>query len=69
LTSTELKKDMMQSVNGASFISLTQLANFLGYSKNSMKEVRSKYVAGLDKIGTGYYIPDVVTRVMEQIGE
>jgi hypothetical protein len=34
-----------------------------------MKEVRSKYVAGLDKIGTGYYIPDVVTRVMEQIGE
>lgn len=69
MTSTELKKDMMQSVNGASFISLTQLANFLGYSKNSMKEVRSKYVAGLDKIGTGYYIPDVVTRVMEQIGE
>lgn len=69
MTATELKKDMMQSVNGASFISLTQLANFLGYSKNSMKEVRSKYVAGLDKIGTGYYIPDVVTRVMEQIGE
>lgn len=69
MTSTELKKDMMQSVNGASFISLTQLANFLGYSKNSMKEVRSKYVAGLERIGSGYYIPDVVTRVIEQIGE
>ena len=69
MTSTDLKRDMMQHVNGASFISLTQLAAFLGYSKNSMKEVRSKYVAGLDRIGSGYYIPDVVKRVMSEAQE
>ena len=66
MTSAELKSDMIRHANGASFISLTQLAEYLGYSKNSMKEVKSKYVAGLERIGSGYYIPDVVKRVMSQ---
>ena len=66
MTSSDLKEQMVRHVHGASFITLTQLTVFMGYSKNSTKEVKSKYLAGLEKVGSSYFIPDVVKNVMRQ---
>ena len=66
MTATEVKKEMTAYVRGGSFITLTQLTVFMGYSKNSAKEVKSKYLTGLEKVGSSYFIPDVVKSVMRQ---
>lgn len=64
MTSTELKNDMTRFTGGAAFITLVELAKFLGYSTNSLKEVKSKYLTGVDKVGKNYYIPDVAKNIM-----
>lgn len=53
----EMKKD----ANGAAFISMTTLAKHLGRGKAYAKEV----VADLDKIDNKYFIPDVVSQLMD----
>lgn len=64
MTNTDLKRAMMQHVNGAAFITVSELCAFLGYSKNTHHQVKQKYLYGLEKVGTGYFIPDVVVRIM-----
>lgn len=53
----DLTKEMKQFVGGGSFITLIELTKFLG--RKDPKSVRSKYLLGLTKIGTGYFIPEV----------
>lgn len=53
----DLTKEMRQFVGGGSFITLIELTRFLG--KKDAKSVRQKYLLGLTKIGTGYFIPEV----------
>lgn len=54
----EMKKD----VKGAAYISMTALAKHLGKGKAYAKEI----VADLDTVGNKYFIPDVVTQLMNR---
>lgn len=61
-----LERKMVAFVGGSYFISVTQLAKFLGKAK----EFAYRLVSGLEKIpgevkGTKYFIPDVAGRIME----
>lgn len=69
MTATDLKKDMMRSVNGASFINLIQLTRFLGYSDASSRNIKKRYLEGLPSIQKMYFIPEVVERVMKDVEE
>lgn len=61
----ELKAEMKRYTGGG-FITAKQLTSFLG-AKDQYK-VREKYLLGLDRVsGKYYFIPDVVTRLMEEI--
>ena len=66
MNGTDLKKAMIQSVDGAKFITLTELTNFLGYSQQSKKEVKKRYLSGLTCIDKRYFIPEVVENVMKR---
>lgn len=60
----ELIRDMKQSVGGASFITVTQLSSYLG--KSDKTKVQRNYCRDLEKVGNGYFIPDVVTVLMDR---
>lgn len=57
----EIIKDMQASV-GSSFITRKKLAMYLG--RKDPKDV-DKYLMGLDRLGTTYFVPDVAERLME----
>lgn len=63
MTKTELVRDMKQSVK-ASFITVTQLAEYLG--KSDKTKVKNQYCRDLDKIGNGYFIPDVAQVLIDK---
>ena len=63
----ELIRSMMHSVDGASFITCTEVTRFLGLTNNT--RVKKKYLIGLDRVGRGYFIPDVATRIHERMQE
>ena len=63
----ELIRAMMKSVDGASFITATQVMRFLGV-KNSSR-VKTDYLQGLEHVGTLYFIPDVVGRITQKAQE
>jgi hypothetical protein len=60
---TELKRAMSQQVDGAMFITLTELTKFLGMTNKSY--VKKQYLDGLERIGKSYFIPEVAERLME----
>lgn len=57
----EIIKDMQSNI-GSSFITRKKLADYLG--RKDPKDV-DKYLIGLDRLGTTYFVPDVVERMME----
>ena len=59
----DLTKEMKQFVGGGSFITLIELTRFLG--RKDAKAVKQKYLLGLDRVGTGYFIPDVAKVLFE----
>lgn len=63
MTKTDLVRDMKQSVH-ASFITVTQLAAYLGRSDKT--KVKNLYCRDLDKVGNGYFIPDVAQVLMDR---
>ena len=63
---TELRKAMKQHTGGAEFITATQLTTFLGYSKESSKKVKARYLVGLPCIDKRYFIPEVADRILER---
>lgn len=60
----ELVRRMKESVGGADFISLTEFSHYMGI-KDPYK-VRKKYLSGLERVGTKYFIPDVAGRITEE---
>lgn len=61
-----LERKMVSFVGGSYFITVTQLAKFLGKAK----EFAYRLVSELEKIpgeakGTKYFIPDVAEKIME----
>lgn len=58
-----LTADLRRSCGGASFITRTELTAYLGYS--CPKRV-DKYIKGLERLGTRYFIPDVADRIISQ---
>ena len=63
----ELIRAMMHSVGGASFITCTEVTRFLGLTNNT--RVRDKYLRDLDRVGRGYFIPDVARKIHEKMQE
>lgn len=59
----ELTKDM-QKYAGSGFITRTKLAAYMG--KSNPRHV-DKYLAGLERIGTNYFIPDVVEALLREV--
>ena len=59
MTARDIEQDMKQFVNGASFITVGQLAKYLGQKNTS--RVREKYMRDVFKLeGTKkYFIPEV----------
>lgn len=53
---------MKQECGGADFITLTQFCQFMGL-KDRYK-AKSRYLVGLERIDTKYFIPDVVDRIL-----
>ena len=64
MTKTELIKDMKQSQKGASFITVTALAGYLGRSDKT--KVKNIYLRDLEKIGNTYFIPDVAEEILKR---
>ena len=64
MTKTELVKDMKQSQKGASFITVTGLAAYLGRSDKT--KVKNIYLRDLEKIGNTYFIPDVAEAILKK---
>ena len=65
MKSSEVKKEMMMFVDGGSFITCTQLTQFLGCKDN--KTVKNNYLVGLERVSNKFYfIPDVVQRLMDR---
>jgi hypothetical protein len=63
----ELRRTLKQHVGGAEFITATELATFLGYSKQNAKRVKSKYLADLQAIDKKYFIPEVAEQIMKGV--
>ena len=63
MTAREIERDMKQFVNGASFITVGQLAKYLGQKNTS--RVREKYMKDVFKLeGTKkYFIPEVARSI------
>lgn len=62
---SEVKREMMAFVDGGSFITCTQLTQFLGCKDGPT--VKQNYLQGLDRVSNKFYfIPDVVDRLMER---
>ena len=59
----DLTKDMRQFVGGGYFITLKELTQFLG--RKDAKSVKAKYLIGLPREGTRYFIPDVARVIYE----
>ena len=59
----ELTKDM-QNFAGAGFITRTKFAAYMG--KTNPRHV-DKYLEGLERIGTNYFIPDVVEALLREV--
>lgn len=66
MTRQELIKSMSASVNGAGFISVTELCIFLGLKNKS--RVKRDFCSGLDRVGKAFFIPDVAEKIMEKRG-
>jgi hypothetical protein len=54
----------MQKYAGSGFITRTKLAAYMG--KSNPRHV-DKYLAGLERIGTNYFIPDVVEALLREV--
>lgn len=64
MTLNELKKDMRRHTGGCGVITLSQLADYLGYCHKG--DVKKNFCKGLEAFnGTRYFIPDVAERVYE----
>lgn len=63
MTARDIEQDMKQFVNGASFITVGQLAKYLGQKNTS--RVREKYMKDVFKLeGTKkYFIPEVARSI------
>lgn len=61
---TELVNEMKKHVNGALFINVADLSRFLG--KTDRQKVKAKYLSNLEKVGNGYFIPDVAAAIMNE---
>lgn len=66
MTAREIENDMKKSVNGASFITPTELASWLG--QKNISRIRHKYMGDAFRIeGTNkYFLPDVAKNVFYQ---
>ena len=64
MTKQALTQDMKRAAGGASFITVTQLAAYLGRTNKS--KVKYEYLADLDRVGNGYFIPDVAEMLMQK---
>lgn len=66
MTKRDLIRDM-QTKTGTSFPNITQLAGYMGMSRD---RVRSELVNGLDYLGSGkakqYFVADVAERILQQ---
>ena len=58
----ELIADMKKTV-GSSFITLTEIGKYI--HQTNLTRVKKEYLIGLERLGKRYFIPDVVTRLME----
>lgn len=63
---SDVQKKMEQYVGGGSFISLIELTRFLG--RKDPKVVKRDFLAGLDRLGTRYFIPDVTAVLISKKG-
>lgn len=65
MTKQELVRSLKSSVDGSSFITLTELTAYLGY-KDKYK-VRQKYLLGLNSIGKRFFINDVADELLKHM--
>lgn len=61
MTKSELTQDMRRYCGGGSFITRAELQRYMGYS--CPKRI-DRYLRGLERIGTRYYIGDVSAQIM-----
>lgn len=59
----DLTQDMKKFVGGGSFITLVELTRYL--NRKDPKAVKQKYLLSLERIGTGYFIPDVAQELFK----
>lgn len=64
MTATDLKNSLSTYCGGAMFVTVTEVAGFMGYADK--KAVKAKYLRGLERVGKKYYIPDVAKRIAEE---
>jgi len=62
MTKSDLVRDMKQTT-GSSFITVSELTRYLG--KQNQSRVKQKYLKDLDRVGKGYFIPDVAQTIMD----
>lgn len=63
MNKTELKNELQKYVNGSGFIQKCQLAQFMGYKDPNTV---NKYLAGLEKVGRGFYLINDVAEAIVQ---
>lgn len=60
----ELIRDMEKQTGGASFITMTQLAGWIGVDRHTAR----RYVDGLERVdGKYYFVPDVAEKLRARI--
>lgn len=59
----DLTKDM-KFYTGSSFITRSKLAAYMG--KSNPRHI-DKFLQGLDRVGTNYFIPDVVDAILKEV--
>lgn len=65
MTKQELITSLRSSIGGADFISLSELARYLG-AKDPYK-VKRKYLLSLNRIGKKYFIKDVAAELIKHM--
>lgn len=54
----------LKTFTGAGMITKTQLSRFMGYSR--VDKLPARYLKGLKKVGTKYFIKEVAERLSEE---
>ena len=61
VTATEIKKELYILTNKRPFITAAEVCMVVGDSNAG--RVKKKYLEGLEKVGKGYFVPEVAQRL------